>query len=233
MSTQTQSHHVQSAAIATSVSASKSTFSPLRWYFLLILAAAVPTALLYVDISIAGNNVTEISFVEFGQEIALLGCIITFLRLAQRKPSDRVFSVLAAGLFACMFIRELDAFWDHVAKHVWKALVCAVLLPCALVAYRYWQDALGGTRRFLMSRAGILMAAGMAVLLIYSRLIGQGDLWLERFSEARGVKNAIEESSELLGYLIIVIASRLYLQERDGAVEHDANPSATHSKFPN
>ncbi|HLS81628.1 MAG TPA: hypothetical protein VK025_09530 [Steroidobacter sp.] len=186
----------------------------LAWYGVLALLSTLPVALLYIDVFLMGNAVGEVSFIGFTQQITLLVCIVSFARLARSGAPDRAFSLLAAALFMCMFIRELDAFWDYLAKHLWKALVFAVLAPSAMLLYRNRSDVLASTARFMKSRPGVLMAVGLVIVLVYSRLIGKGELWMNVLGEPRVVKNAIEESTELLGYLFILAASLWHVRER-------------------
>src|SRR5690606_39523503 len=98
--------------------------------------------------------------------------IVSLARLARSGAPDRAFSLLAAALFMCMFIRERDAFWDYLAKHLWKALVFAVLAPSAMLLYRNRSDVLASTARFMKSRPGVLMAGALAMVLGCARLLG-------------------------------------------------------------
>lgn len=68
----------------------------------------------------------------------------------------------------------------------------------------------------MVSRFTIIMTIGLALLLAYSRLIGMGALWQGLLEDGyvRVVKNAVEESAEVLGYALILVASIGYVGSR-------------------
>jgi hypothetical protein len=70
--------------------------------------------------------------------------------------------------------------------------------------------------RFLTSRAGTVLLLGLVLLLFYARLIGMTALWTGLLGEQyiRAVKNAIEETTELLAYTFILAGSLAYAAQR-------------------
>lgn len=176
----------------------------------------LPALLLYADIHWLKDGVGEWSLVELTQEGFLLATTLAFVRLARRRPEDRRFAVLAAGLFACMLLREMDAVFDLLLHGLWKWLVLPVAVGSVGYALRDWRSALSGLVRFLNTRAGTLMTIGLVVLLFYSRLIGLTALWDGLLGEnyIRVFKNAIEETTELLGYTFILAASLAHAAQR-------------------
>jgi len=64
-----------------------------------------------------------------------------------------------------------------------------------------------GLAHFIGHRAFPIMCAGVAILLVYSRLYGMQTLWLAYAGEAcsglYSVKTLSEESTELLAYMMI------------------------------
>lgn len=177
---------------------------------------SLPPLLLQADVRWLGNEVGEHSLVEVAQSVLLLGCSLAFAWLAWRRPADRRFAVLAAGLFACMLIRENDALLDGIGDGLWQAMVTVVASTCLLHAAYDWRGALRGMARLMVSRAGLVMSIGLVVVLVYSRLLGMGLLWQGLLDEhyLKLIKNAIEESAELLGYVLILAASLAYVGGR-------------------
>lgn len=180
------------------------------------LMAALPALLLYCDIHWLGDGVGEWSLVELTQAGFLLACILAFVRLARCRPEERRFAVLAAGLFASMLLREMDAVFDVLVHGLWKWLVLPVAVGCIWHALQDRAAALSGLVRFLRSRAGTLMSIGLVLLLFYSRLMGMTVLWEGLLGEnyIRVFKNAVEEATELLGYTFILASSLGYVAQR-------------------
>jgi hypothetical protein len=183
---------------------------------LFMLAVSLPVGILLLDIKGLGNAVGEISATELTQLACLAAIAASFGWLARASEPDRRFAVLAAGFFACMLIRELDALLDLVADGLWQALVATVAAACVAYAAMDWRQALHGMARLMASRAALVMSLGLALLLAYSRLLGMGHLWRGVLGDGyeRIVKNAIEEGAELLGYTVILVASLGYLGRR-------------------
>jgi hypothetical protein len=105
---------------------------------------SLPAVLLYCDLHLLGNAVGEWSLVELTQEGFLLASTLAFVRLALARSEDRRFAVLAAGFFACMFIREMDAVLDVVVHGAWKYLVAPLAVGSLVYALRDWRAALSG-----------------------------------------------------------------------------------------
>ncbi|MFT3761284.1 MAG: hypothetical protein QM761_01465 [Pseudoxanthomonas sp.] len=183
---------------------------------LLALVMAVPVALLYADIQWLRDGVGEWSLTELTQVGFLFATAWAFARLARIREDDRGFAVLAAGLFACMLVRELDAVWDLAFRGLWQLLVAAIALGCMAWALRDRRATLAATARFLVSRSSAVMTVGLVLLLIYSRLFGMTALWQGLLSEqyVRVFKNAAEECTELLGYTLIMASSLTYVAQR-------------------
>ena len=192
------------------------------------LMVTLPALLLYCDIHWLKDGVGEWSLVELTQEGFLLASVLAFVRLARRRAEDRRFAVLAAGLFACMLLREMDAVFDLLVHGLWKWLVLPVSVGCVCYALGDWRAALSALVRFLNTRAGTLMTIGLVLLLFYSRLIGLTALWDGLLAESyiRVFKNAIEETTELLGYTFILSASLAHVAQRVRAPARLREPRA-------
>lgn len=170
---------------------------------------SLPVLMLALDIRGLGNAVTEMSVVELSQLAMIVATVLAFSTLAWRREDDRRFGVLAAGLFACMVIREMDAALDLLQDGLWQVLATAVAVGCLTYSLRDRRSTLRGLANFLGSTPGKLMLLALAILLVYSRLIGMGLLWRGLLEEQylRIFKNAVEESAELLGYVLILVSA--------------------------
>jgi hypothetical protein len=182
----------------------------------IMLVVSLPVLLLWLDVRWLGNMVGEISATELSQLSCLALITISFGYLARLSPGDRRFAALTAGFFACMLIRELDAALDVIMDGLWQILVVLVALSCITYAALDWRATLRGMARMMTTRFALVMTIGLALLLAYSRLLGMGLLWKEMLDEGyvRTVKNAVEESAELLGYALILVASVGYVGRR-------------------
>lgn len=183
---------------------------------LFVATVSLPVLLLYLDIHWLRDGVGEWSLVELTQEGILLATTLAFARLARRSQVDRPFALLAAGMFACMLLRELDALWDLAFHGAWLPLAIMVALASAVAAARDWRGALAGLARFVSSRSGAVMTLGLVVVLVYSRLFGVAALWQGLLGEqyVRVLKNAAEESVELLGYTFVLWSAVVYAAQR-------------------
>lgn len=172
-------------------------------FFLAAIIAASVVGCIYLDIT-AHKNIVENSFVEFGQEFLLLLTTAIFGSMAIKKQSGGLW--LVAGFFGCLFIRELDAYFDEIVHGAWKYFALALV---AFVCFKAWKIGIENTietlANFMKTRSFIFIFIGLLIVLAYSRLFGMGELWHAVMGENfnRTVKNVVEEGSELWGYALV------------------------------
>ena len=134
------------------------------------------------------------SLIELGQEALLLSAAIFTLRTASLEKALSGGLWLVGGFLVALFIRELDGWIGHA----W--VYCELVIP--------------GLAHFIGHRAFPIMCAGVAILLVYSRLYGMQTLWLAYAGEAcsglYSVKTLSEESTELLAYMMILTSAAFY-----------------------
>ena len=121
------------------------------------------------------------------------------------------------------FIREFDAFLDHkVHDGAWQVLVLIVLATVLYKSYQNRKALWNSLPNYLLSYPFGIMISGMIITFAYSRLIGESIMWQTVMEEnyIRNVKNAVEESVELLGDSIILF----------GVVEFFMYAKAIHKK---
>ncbi len=168
------------------------------------------TGMIYLDAKLWGYIPFE-SFVEFTQEFFIMVSSIIFGVLAHKYEKPGLW--LVSGFLGCMFIRELDEYFDMLSHGCW---VYFALLYTGISIYLALRqglaEALSSLAEYMQSRYFITMSCGMALVLVYSRLIGMKLIWQiimqDQFSYY--VKNVIEESTELVGYAFILVATLQY-----------------------
>lgn len=183
-----------------------------------ILAVALTTGTLFLDAIFIGSQIQELSFTEITQEIILLLIVILFSKLAYQRPDIRLSSLLIAGFFACMLIRELDAFLDHISHGFWFYPAICVAIICLTYASFDIKNTLSQLARFTQSPNYGFMITGLICILIFSRLFGMKYLWFTFHPEQSkhlmyNVKAIVEEGAELFGYSLCFIASLCYYSE--------------------
>jgi hypothetical protein len=183
---------------------------------LLALLVSAPVLLLWIDVHGLGNSIGEVSATELSQLTLLAITVATFGSLAHRVRDDRRFATLAAGFFACMLLRECDAWLDLLVDGLWQGLVAFVAIACLTYSLMDWRSTLRGMARLVNSRAGSVLLVAVVLLLVYSRLFGMSGLWRDLLGDGyvRLFKNAVEESTELLAYFLVVGASVSYAMSR-------------------
>lgn len=173
---------------------------------ILVLGLAVVVfAVVGLEVSIVGS-IQENSVTELTQELLVLAAAVLFGITAWRCPKLSSMLVLFAGLFGCMFIRELDVVFDQVFRGFWfyPALLVAVgtifyAMRCPRLTFRQLRD-------HLMTSPFRSVALGLLIVLVISRIAGTGRLWefiLANETTAQYCKNVVQEGLELWGYVII------------------------------
>ena len=87
----------------------KRSFRAAETEFAVLAAIMIATpAIVARDVEIFLHGSSEVSVTEFFQEALILLSAVLFALAARRQTESRGWLVLVAGLFACMFIREID-----------------------------------------------------------------------------------------------------------------------------
>jgi hypothetical protein len=147
---------------------------------------------------------------EIAQFLAALCTALLFWLLSrERRHSAELLRFFAAlSLIACA--RELDNFTlERGSRDAYKYLAMAPL------AWALWQ--LGRARLAIVDQAAAfartsgfsLLLAGFLVVVVYSQILGQKELWMAVLDPSiyRPVKDLVEESSEMLGYLLMLFGA--------------------------
>ncbi|WP_370606249.1 hypothetical protein [Pantoea ananatis] len=168
---------------------------------------------IYIDVVWMNNALHEASFTETAQELLLFSLAALFFIAARHRPAQRGGLTLIAGFYSCMLIRELDFFFDLIRHGSWVWFALAIALGSLAVAMRTPKQTLSALADLLRHNRWPVMAAGLMIVLVFSRLFGMNTLWAHLMPDHynRGVKNMAEEGVELLGYSLCWLAGLRYL----------------------
>ncbi|PKF49105.1 hypothetical protein [Enterovibrio nigricans] len=183
-------------------------------FFSLALLVALPVLVVQIDIGVLHNGLSEQSLTEYLENVLLVSTIACYVYIAVKNPSFRHFGMLVAGFFLCLFIRELDKWFDDNFWHGFWVYPAALVAATALIyALADRQACLSSFTRFVKSRNFTFLCLGLSILLVFSRLFGMGALWHDILTDGyvRTAKNVAEEGSELLAYFLIFYASLRYV----------------------
>lgn len=169
-----------------------------------------------VHYSVASHNVaSESSLIELSQLILLAATVFTFRRVAKlSKPLHHAAGLMSA-FFLVLMIRELDATLDIVMHGFWKFPALVVTGLAIWPTLRHWRETMTSLAHAVHARSSTVLMIALALLLVYSRLFGMGELWEQAMGEmyVRDVKNIAEESTELVAYSLIWLSALGYLVE--------------------
>ncbi|MCQ2444235.1 MAG: hypothetical protein MJ061_01905 [Mailhella sp.] len=183
--------------------------------FFFLCACAAGLFLVFVIDMASSVSFKEYAPTEICQTLLLAACTAILFLEARRRPGMRRALVLAAGLTGCMLIREQDFFLDFIAHGCWKWPALALAGGCLTYACTDVRNTLRGMAELVRHREFPCLAVGLMVVLVYSRLFGMGMLWNGLLGSVAGIspesaheavrlaKTAMEESGELLGYMLI------------------------------
>ncbi len=182
----------------------------LRLLFLLALGIVALFLIFWWD-TLCDSPFVEAGPTEIIQTLLLLISATIFFMEARRCPDMRGALVLAGGFIGCMLIREQDYYLDMLSHGCWKWPALTLAFSCTAYAAATFRSTVAGLARFVRWRYFPILLTGLVIVLVYSRLFGMGMLWkpLLQCEEWRTAKTAIEESSELLGYLFVCFSTLL------------------------
>lgn len=195
------------------------------------LFLSLVTGFIYIDINLTDDDMLEWSWTEVSQEAMLGGIALGYFWFAWRAPALRSSLVLAGGFFTCMLIRELDFLFDYLNSDAWLQSALLVTALCLIYALIHLRRTLAGLAWQLTHPSSYLLAGGLLIILVYSRLFGMGEMWTHLHLEScnRAIKNMVEEGTELLGYSLCLLAVIALFRDirRHGLTRPDANKVTT------
>ena len=148
-------------------------------------------------------------FTELFQQLLLLATVVIFIWSATKVKESRTLFILVSGFFGCMFLRELDYYFDIIAHGFW--FYPTILLASSVVIYsmKHTTYLISSARSFSQTNAYFNILVGLVIILVFSRLFGSGLLWKTIMNDDYHhlYKHVIQEGLELFGYMFLFIGS--------------------------
>ncbi len=179
----------------------------------LFLRLAIYSVLLagayYVSlVNVANGVTTDRYFSEVPQNLLLFGIIGVSFGVARRTEAGRTINRCIGIFFTACLIREFDNELDALFyKGAWKVPAIPVGLLLLYYVIRRWTTLLVELRRLGDSLATGILALGLVLLMVFSRLWGSNDMWrhLMPGEYNRHLVRVSEEGIELMAYTVIFI----------------------------
>jgi len=189
-----------------------------------LLSAGVITTI-NIDFFVLENNLSEKSLTELFQQALLLASTGIFIWSAGKVEGSRTLYILIAGFFTCMFLRELDHYFDMIVHGFW--VYPTVLLASLVITYavKHSDNLVSSVREFSQTNAYFNILMGLVIIMIFSRLFGSGTLWKGVMNDdyQHVYKTIIQEGLELFGYVFLFIGSfHQYLEVKGKADDKSA-----------
>lgn len=194
-------------------------------YTILIFAATISLPTFLEDGNIGAFK--EGSWVEWFQ-LMLLGATssLYFYEAFFSNPHQTIFHFLGC-LSAFAAIREMDAFLDRVIPLIGWKIGFVFILYALFSAYAHRKSFLRQIRIFLNTHSMVILWAGFIVAVPIGQLLGHGDFLQALMGDNydRDYKRVIEETLELMGYILVFAGSV------EAAVELRAEPAEMPAAF--
>ena len=181
----------------------------LRALLYILLTAALVQGVYLEALYLPETRLSENGFTEYAQSATLAASValLAYVHLGLRQWPTQ--SLLMMAFLGASLVREQDALLDaYVFDGAWQVIVSAIVLPSLYVVIRGRERFLAEFERYANSFSFGLFAAGFLVTYVFSRLYGRGEMWMALLGDAyvRDFKNAAEETTELLGYALLLFA---------------------------
>lgn len=181
----------------------------LRALCYILLTAALVQGVYLEAIHLPDTRLSEVGFTELTQSTLLAICVILLAYVRFRLRQLPTISLLMMAFLGASLVREQDALLDaYVFDGAWQVIVSLIVLPSLYAVIRARHTFLAEFERYANSFSFGLFAAGFLVTYVFSRLYGRGEMWMAILGDAyvRDFKNAAEETTELLGYALLLFA---------------------------
>lgn len=145
--------------------------------------------------------------VEWCQFLLLLTCCGWLQAIAVRSGSRREIFRLGIFFILMVAVREMDANFDrYLFDGAWQLTVMGLIFSGLLYAWPQRRKIATQLRSLLFSCPFGLLLAGLLVLTFFAPFLGQQRFWKAALQEnyIRLAARIVEESGELLGYLLLL-----------------------------
>ncbi|MAX31594.1 hypothetical protein SAMN05216571_102335 [Onishia taeanensis] len=181
----------------------------LRALLYILLIAALAQGIYLEVLYLPDARLSEHGFTEYAESTLLAASValLAYVRFGLRQLPT--VSLLMMAFLGASLVREQDALLDtYVFDDAWQILVSLIVLPSLYVVIRRRAAFLAEFERYANSFSFGLFAAGFLVTYVYSRLYGRSEMWVAIMGDGyvRDIKDAAEETTELLGFTLILFA---------------------------
>ncbi|MBZ9652045.1 hypothetical protein [Psychroflexus montanilacus] len=181
---------------------------------------------LAIQYDFAEGEVKEDSLIEITQEVLLLISSILLISFSSKTKDFKIFNLALAGFLGVHFVREFD-FWlnTELFDKAWQVISLVIVVIVLVMVVRNWRKLLLETAAITKTYGFAFFFSGLVILHIFSRLYGRKLIWIDLLRDThdkyvisengekvvklrdfmRPVKDASEESIELLAYSIMLI----------------------------
>ncbi len=163
-----------------------------------------------IESDMIAQSFKESSNTEHTQELLILTVALLSYFAAYKFESMRYFFVGLGSFAALSFVRELDAWFEsNLFDKGWQVFAVFIIIPTLYILIKNRKQALKQVDEISKSSYFKMLILGVFVLHAFSRLYGRSKVWKQLLETdyKRIIKDASEESTELLGYMLIFIAT--------------------------
>lgn len=181
---------------------------------------------LVIQFDFARGEVKEDSLIEITQEVLSFISSILLIIFSSKVKDFKFFFLGLAGFIAVHFVREFD-FWlnTQLFDKAWQTIALAIVVIVLIMVVRNWRKLVLEVAFISKTYGFAFFFSGLIILHIFSRLYGRKLMWIDLLRDThykyvieendkkiiplrdfmRPVKDASEESIELLAYSIMLI----------------------------
>ena len=181
---------------------------------------------LAIQFDFAEGEVKEDSLIEVSQEIVLLISSLLLLGFSSKAKDFKIFNLTLAGFLGVHLVREFD-FWlnTQLFDKAWQVISLLIIALVIIMLIKNWKKLILEISAISKTYGFAFFFSGLIILHVFSRLYGRKLIWIDLLRDThdkyvisengekivtlrdfmRPVKDASEESIELLAYSIILI----------------------------
>ncbi len=164
-----------------------------------------------IEVDMEAQSFKESSGTEHFQELLVLAIALISYVVAYKIKSVRYFFLGLGSFAAVSFVREMDAWLEtHFFDKGWQVLALLILIPTLYLMIKNGKKFVKQFKKVSKTAYFKMLILGGLVLHVFSRLYGRKIIWkslLGKDDYRRSIKDASEESIELLGYMMMFIAT--------------------------
>lgn len=155
------------------------------------------------------QDFSESSYTEYTQEGFLFLTICLFIFCFFKKTELKILSILFSLFFAVHLIRELDSIFDNIIHGFWIYPSLIIIIVSFFILIKNYNKFFEEFNLIHKSYPFGIFLCGLVILHVFSRIYGTSSTWKYALEDEylRIIKDASQESIELLGYSFILIAT--------------------------